>query len=852
MQCFFHRNALKTSAKQPFILFKPNLSKPCKDLLLQLQAQREKILKLFQESNRNKIERCGEELNHLIANYISLFRGFVISPLHDLGGISENVSEIVPSPLCKMYTFSWSDSLLEGPPSFTGNSFVEVFSMLFNYGIWLMKWCSIVYQVPNDGNCKIKVTNNPTITYLVLAAGIFRFCSNTLSKFLLQLDIKIFGTDLDPSVIQSYEHQCYGEAYEFAFLSLMGDRLIKQQESSTGRNDSLLELIELSRLIRQQFLQCEELISLIPERRYRKWQIYCLMKKLLFQSWEYVLIIHEKFTEQPSIYLNDNISDEKVLWEKYEQSLLLINRLCIKYNKYGKEFGKNSINSWVNRTIDFKKFTKNLSNYVGQVRDDIRNTKPNSAPKKVIINSLVGKIINWESYHLPKLHELWSITVCLELGIEIFLPNYDPTLMTSINIKLSEFMPIWSEQYTNLKNTIEIQNFNQAIAQKCSELRKACLRLKEIRDGLISFDCKPSSTIDNLAERKEKMVNNFKNYSSWLGGFLDNDCLRYMFAFSWTNSINSGLRFVIYDAEYEMCCNIFNIALWILKSVDNIMNNLKVENENIKCSEMDYMILSLKEAAGMFQFLMDRTKSFKYISNADYDFTETVLKCYRNNCIALAEELLFLTSNINWIQLKISIRIMQLYWTISEDLGKLQDEPNKLEREEKLKWRLYCQIKSYLYKSFGYFFLSEMFSDSGENSVGAMQKCQTLYKYFKKEIAENTNKSHKWLLENSKLNNYAQYIEKRYQTLCMHFVLNNYENFMNLPEINLDRVDVNKHLDLFIHLQPIKFFLPPTDDYWTKDAVMQKLLLEMNSKQQSTMTNENNSNSESQIFKNKI
>ncbi|OTF77076.1 hypothetical protein BLA29_010453, partial [Euroglyphus maynei] len=233
------------------MLFKTDLSKSSKDLLLQLHLEREKILKLFQESNRNRIQLILEELNQSIINYCALFRGFAISPLHDLGGLSEMFSsQFHPSPLRRMYKFEWTDSIGERQLTIIGDSFVELASILFNYALWLMKWSTSFTTATTtrhrrSSKSSSTVNFNPNasrgqptpISAMIKAAGLFRFIREYFGRFLIQSDQdNIFGTDLDPDIIHAYEFQCNGEAREFLFLSMMGSKRkqFKQKQKKTS------------------------------------------------------------------------------------------------------------------------------------------------------------------------------------------------------------------------------------------------------------------------------------------------------------------------------------------------------------------------------------------------------------------------------------------------------------------------------------------------------------------------------------------------------------------------------------------------------------------------------------------
>nr|XP_046916581.1 uncharacterized protein LOC124497037 [Dermatophagoides farinae] len=897
MMCYFHRNAMKSTQKQAFMLFKSDLSKSSKDLLLQLHLEREKVLKLLQESNRNRIQRILEELHQSIINYVALFRGFAISPLHDLGGVSEKFfSQFHPSPLRRMYGFEWTDSIGEKQLMIIGDSFVELASILFNYALWLMKWCT---SFNSSSKSSSMISLNPSanrrqqtpISSLLQAAGLFRFIRENLGRYLIQSEQDtIFGTDLDPDVIRAYELQCNGEAREFLFLSMMGSKQkqVKKEASKSSkitstkngsnqkkssssaswktngnkRQRSMMDMIRLARTTRDQFRQSSESIATSLERRLKKWHCYLLNEKILFEAWEYLLLLQERKQPQPIIdfdFTPMTMDDEKIFWHKIDECLRSINVLSIKYNKYGQEFAKNDPKSWTNRVIDAKKFIKNLQNHMDIVREDIRirtlalvSNNP-TMNKTISSTNLLDKFIRPIVFHLPKLHDYWTVNVCLEFGVEIFIPNYDPFAATNLKIaNVNNLVPIWSRRFTALKKTNkDLENFDQSLDGQCPEFRNCCLKLRNLRNDLqkLFHEQIDVTKIENFIDFKSKLIDQFNSYLSWTAGLMANNQSRQLFGFCWTSSIDTNVRCIVYDIEFEICSTIYILAIWQMKSVCELLmstENSKDSNkkEDVwKNSDYEFLIQTLRESAGMFQYILDRTKSNKYFGENDCDFLEPVLRSYRNHCLAEAQELLFRLSNISWIQLKITIRILQLYWAISEDLNDstIMINTNRPECTEKIYWRHYCQMKSYLYKSLGYFYLSEMFPKSGERTVAALQKSLALLRYFRKQLVENQT-IYPWIMDDNQFDRFSTTLDERFQQMCIHFVLNNHENFMKKYDINLDTVVINRQLDSMILLQPIKFYQPIADDFWLKDTTIQQALIDLTTSSSSSSSSTSTKN----------
>ncbi|KAH9420054.1 hypothetical protein DERP_001888 [Dermatophagoides pteronyssinus] len=896
MMSYFHRNSMKTTQKQPFMLFKADLSKSSKDLLLQLHLEREKVLKLFQESSRSRVQQILEELNQSIVNYTALFRGFAISPLHDLGGLSDTFSIIHPSPLRRMYSFEWTDSIGERQLTIVGDSFVELASILFNYGLWLMKWSTSMSSSKasnrtSSRTSKSKILNskisrssssiiaNPIvnrgqttpISALIKAAGLFRYIRENLGRFLIQSDQEnIFGTDLDPDVIRAYEFQCNGEAREFLFLSMIKGKQKKQSKKKTSKSSvktnktidnkkrnispsftsktiektqrSLMDLIRLARMTREQYRQSSDSIATSMERRIKKWHCYLLMKKYLFEGWEYILLLQERSQPQPMVdfdYAPLSMDDEKVFWHKINECLQVINILSIKYNKYGQEFAKNDPNSWTSRVIDAKKFLKNFQNHVNMVSEERRIKALSLMADNPITNrtmvstNILDKFVRPVIFHLPRLHDYWTAVVSLEFGVEIFIPNYDPSSPTNIKVaNVNLITPLWPQRFTTLKKTTQdLENFDQSLDGQCPEFRNCCLKLKKLRFELHSMFVEEVNlkTVEKLTDFKQQLFDKFNNYISWAAGLLANNQSRQLFGFCWSSSIDQNIRFIVYDIEFEICSTIYVLAIWLYRSVYDLL--LPTDNEketNWKNRDFDFLIQTLRESAGMFQYLLERTKSNKYFSENDCDFLEPILRSYRNHCLAEAQELLFRLSTISWIQLKVAIRILQLYWAINEDLNDSATitTTNRPECTEKINWRLFCQMKSYLYKALGYFYLSEMYPKSGERTLAALQKCRALFKFFIKQLNDN-KQNLPWIVDNKRFDYFEKVIEERFQRMCIHFVLNNHDNYMKKNDINLDTVLLNRQLDSMLLLQPIKFYQPKVDEFWLKDNTIQQALMDL-------------------------
>ncbi|OTF82342.1 hypothetical protein BLA29_008640, partial [Euroglyphus maynei] len=276
-------------------------------------------------------------------------------------------------------------------------------------------------------------------------------------------------------------------------------------------------------------------------------------------------------------------------------------------------------------------------------------------------------------------HDYWTANVCLEFGVEIFIPNYDPFAATNLKvINVNNIVPLWPRRFTTLKKTAkELENFEQSLDGRCPEFRNCCLKLRKLRNDLhqLFYDHNDDlKKIDKLIDFKQKLFDQFNNYISWSAGLLANNQSRQLFGFRWTSSIDpNNSRFIVYDIEFEICSTIYVLAMWLMKSVYELLISKENNKENItnnwKNRDYEFLIQTLRESAGMFQYLLERTKSNKYFSENDCDFLEPILRSYRNHCLAEAQELLFRLSNISWIQLKIVIRILQLYWAINEDLN---------------------------------------------------------------------------------------------------------------------------------------------------------------------------------------
>ncbi|KAM9552041.1 BRO1 domain-containing protein BROX-like isoform 2-T2 [Salvelinus alpinus] len=249
----------------------------------------------------------------------------------------------------------------------------------------------------------------------------------------------------------------------------------------------------------------------------------------------------------------------------------------------------------------------------------------------------------------------------------------------------------------------------------CNDLRTSRARLLEM---FTDTTCDP-----------EIMKNATDTYFSLLQGFIasldgtkQENKLRFMQNFKWTDTLQGNTPSAQQDAIFELVSMAFNVAIWHTKFASRLAGK-----ENVTEVEAKDVHRSLKFAAGIFKHLKE-VHIPRLITPAEKgrDLESRVMDTYMVQCKAEAQEVTIARA----IELKHNATLIAaLAFETANFYQKADHTLNTLEPECSSKWRKYLQLKQHFYMAYAYCYHGQtlLVSDKCGESIRSLQEAEKCY-----------------------------------------------------------------------------------------------------------------------------
>uniref|UniRef100_A0A914YPZ6 BRO1 domain-containing protein n=1 Tax=Panagrolaimus superbus TaxID=310955 RepID=A0A914YPZ6_9BILA len=278
--------------------------------------------------------------------------------------------------------------------------------------------------------------------------------------------------------------------------------------------------------------------------------------------------------------------------------------------------------------------------------------------------------------------------------------------------------------HRNPLKATEFAKFDLKHVLKNEHSSKICGELRLRRDKFLKH-------LESASSDLEQVETEFNQYLSLLYGFLfditaDGDKeskLRYLLRPTWGNSMIEKDGIVLSDSWFEALNMCYNMALWYMKHGAWVS-----AKDEVKDSEAKTAHCCLKKAAGLFEFIKEKTDLLCGLDDfPGNDFNMNVIKSYLNQSVAEAQEIAIaraieLQHSPSLIS-KLATETARIYHEIDTLLEKFN--PSTFE-----KWRCYAQLKNKFYLSYAYCYRGEALL--AEDKCGeAVRSCKEGIKCYK-------------------------------------------------------------------------------------------------------------------------
>ncbi|UXI17349.1 hypothetical protein NH340_JMT03292 [Sarcoptes scabiei] len=327
MSQWYHRNPLKSTAPVKFSLPMKSAQSAAIQICQMMKKSRESFLELIADPSSD-----ATAIHNEIIVYLSLLQGFIMC--HHLDNAR---SPTQTSRLRNLILFKWTNSVI-GTTEKHHDSVFELISILYEYGLWLMKHSAWIASQDNVSMDKAKTVHSS----LKRAAGIFQFIQ---IHWIRQLNDKtVEGSDLDSNVINAYMLTCQAEAQEVTIA-----RAIEMKHKA-----SLISSLANHTLVL--FKSATEAIRTLKNKAYQKWLVYLQLKASVYESYAFC-------------YLGESLLEEEKCGEAIralEESSKHFNKatkLCREYSSIKDH------RSGLNAKIDEHQFFRNLRPLVTRIKE---------------------------------------------------------------------------------------------------------------------------------------------------------------------------------------------------------------------------------------------------------------------------------------------------------------------------------------------------------------------------------------------------------------------------------------------------------------------------------------------------
>ncbi|XP_074651732.1 BRO1 domain-containing protein BROX-like [Tubulanus polymorphus] len=256
MAHWFHRNPLKATSKVNFELKLVASTTGARQICSELMRTRNKLLDILADPNLD-VKIMEEAAKH----YLSLLNGFLYTVDEGAAGDSK---------LRNIIKFRWTNTLCGSTPSEHFDSYFELYSVVFDIGLWFSKHAAKIAGAKDDPSVdEAKEVHK----CLRIAAGIFQYVKDEVGPALLDRGDKTHDTDA--RIIEAYVNQCTAEAQEITLA-----RAIELKHAVSLRSSLAYETSKL-------FEAADLGLNTSDDSVTEKWRKYLQLKAAFYMSYAY-------------------------------------------------------------------------------------------------------------------------------------------------------------------------------------------------------------------------------------------------------------------------------------------------------------------------------------------------------------------------------------------------------------------------------------------------------------------------------------------------------------------------------------------------------------------------------------
>lgn len=254
-----------------------------------------------------------------------------------------------------------------------------------------------------------------------------------------------------------------------------------------------------------------------------------------------------------------------------------------------------------------------------------------------------------------------------------------------------------------------------AASKMCSELRASRARLLEL---FVDTSC----NVEMMKNATDAYFSLLQGFITSLDGSTQDNKLRYIQNFKWTDTLQGNIPSSQQDAVFELVSMGFNVALWYTKYASRLAGK-----EDITEDEAKDVHRSLKIAAGIFKHLKESHIS-KLITPVEKgrDFEARVIDAYIIQCQAEAQEVTIARA----IELKHNPGLIAALANETANYYQRVDHTlSSLEPVYIAKWRKYIQLKICFYMAYSFCYHGQtlLASDKCGEAIRSLQEAEKLY-----------------------------------------------------------------------------------------------------------------------------
>ncbi|XP_068088971.1 BRO1 domain-containing protein BROX [Hyperolius riggenbachi] len=255
----------------------------------------------------------------------------------------------------------------------------------------------------------------------------------------------------------------------------------------------------------------------------------------------------------------------------------------------------------------------------------------------------------------------------------------------------------------------------QAASKICSDLRSTRARMLELFSDVT---CTP----DMMKSASDAYFSLLLGFINALDGGTQDNKLRFIQNFKWTDTLQGNVASSQQDAEFELISMAFNVALWYTKYASRLAGK-----EDITEDEAKNVHKSMKVAAGIFKHLKEAHIP-KLITPVEKgrDLETRVIDAYIIQCQAEAQEVTIARA----VELKHNPGLVAaLSYETANFYQRVDHTLTSLDPEYIAKWKSYTQLKMCFYMAYAYCYHGQtlLAADKCGEAIRSLQESEKFY-----------------------------------------------------------------------------------------------------------------------------